>query len=280
LHLIDGEIHYFTIVQSDPYSHMTDRELLDRYYQRADNNWLGILLERYTLMLLGVWVSLSIALSAALETGSPSDAVDAESAGAIATGLTRLGLFGVILVLFRLFTTRFESEIASGAFTDNFALFGFLAGALIPPFFAGLLLRDAGGSPSPGARLFRVVLTGLLTLAVPGLFLILWQVKAIPALLIGLAAATALEKETERERTPLAFLPALYALGVALAISQWTRHVLPLAQLTRVQKEHLLAWVIGVLIVLILGADYSGRFRAWRGRPQTPPVGVPKGAAQ
>jgi RNA polymerase sigma-70 factor (ECF subfamily) len=33
---------------------MTDRELLDRYYERADNSWLGLLLERYTLMLLGV----------------------------------------------------------------------------------------------------------------------------------------------------------------------------------------------------------------------------------
>ncbi len=53
-HLTKREIPYFTVVQTDPYSHMTDRELLDRYYQRADNNWLGILLERYTLMLLGV----------------------------------------------------------------------------------------------------------------------------------------------------------------------------------------------------------------------------------
>ena len=33
---------------------MPDRELLDRYYADGDNGWLGILLERYTLMLLGV----------------------------------------------------------------------------------------------------------------------------------------------------------------------------------------------------------------------------------
>jgi RNA polymerase sigma factor (sigma-70 family) len=48
------EIHYFTTVQSDPYIHITDKELLDRYYTSTDNKWLGILLERYTLMLLGV----------------------------------------------------------------------------------------------------------------------------------------------------------------------------------------------------------------------------------
>src|SRR6201996_803433 len=33
---------------------MTDRELLDRYYTDRDNAWLGILLPRYTLLLLGV----------------------------------------------------------------------------------------------------------------------------------------------------------------------------------------------------------------------------------
>jgi RNA polymerase sigma factor (sigma-70 family) len=53
-HLIITEIPYFTTVQKDPCIHMTDRELLDRYYADGDNGWLGILLERYTLMLLGV----------------------------------------------------------------------------------------------------------------------------------------------------------------------------------------------------------------------------------
>jgi RNA polymerase sigma factor (sigma-70 family) len=33
---------------------MTDQELLDRYYRSGDNDWLGILLPRYTLLLLGV----------------------------------------------------------------------------------------------------------------------------------------------------------------------------------------------------------------------------------
>jgi RNA polymerase sigma-70 factor (ECF subfamily) len=33
---------------------MTDQELLDHYYTTRDNDWLGILLSRYTLLLLGV----------------------------------------------------------------------------------------------------------------------------------------------------------------------------------------------------------------------------------
>lgn len=33
---------------------MTDQELLEHYYSSRDNDWLGILLPRYTLLLLGV----------------------------------------------------------------------------------------------------------------------------------------------------------------------------------------------------------------------------------
>ena len=36
------------------YSHIGDKELLDRFYVDHDNKWLGILLPRYTLLLFGV----------------------------------------------------------------------------------------------------------------------------------------------------------------------------------------------------------------------------------
>ncbi len=36
------------------YHHITDNELLSRFYADQDNEWLGILLERYTMLLLGV----------------------------------------------------------------------------------------------------------------------------------------------------------------------------------------------------------------------------------
>jgi RNA polymerase sigma factor (sigma-70 family) len=41
-------------VTNDPIYHMTDQELLDRYYTDRNNEWLGILLQRYTLLLFGV----------------------------------------------------------------------------------------------------------------------------------------------------------------------------------------------------------------------------------
>lgn len=42
------------MVSKDPYIHMTDQELLDHYYSDHTNEWLGVLLSRYTLLLFGV----------------------------------------------------------------------------------------------------------------------------------------------------------------------------------------------------------------------------------
>jgi len=41
-------------VKSNRYNHITDTELLELYYTDGNQQWIGILLERYTLLLLGV----------------------------------------------------------------------------------------------------------------------------------------------------------------------------------------------------------------------------------
>lgn len=38
----------------DRYQHITDADLLENFYSDKNNHWLGILLERYTLLLFGV----------------------------------------------------------------------------------------------------------------------------------------------------------------------------------------------------------------------------------
>src|SRR6202522_4130435 len=50
LHLNDSNLSVIISV----HHHMTDQELLERYYESRENDWLGILLQRYTLLLLGV----------------------------------------------------------------------------------------------------------------------------------------------------------------------------------------------------------------------------------
>ena len=41
-------------VNPDQYKHISDQELLENFYSDKNNDWLGILLPRYTLLLLGV----------------------------------------------------------------------------------------------------------------------------------------------------------------------------------------------------------------------------------
>ena len=39
---------------NDRYTHISDQELLERFYSSGDNQWLGTVLQRYTVLLLGV----------------------------------------------------------------------------------------------------------------------------------------------------------------------------------------------------------------------------------
>ena len=41
-------------MKENKYQHTSDQELLEKFYADHDNEWLGILLQRYTLLLLGV----------------------------------------------------------------------------------------------------------------------------------------------------------------------------------------------------------------------------------
>lgn len=41
-------------MSQDKYTHISDQELLERFYTDHNNQWLGILLQRYTFLLLGV----------------------------------------------------------------------------------------------------------------------------------------------------------------------------------------------------------------------------------
>jgi RNA polymerase sigma factor (sigma-70 family) len=48
------EIIYFTAVNKESFSHISDKEILENFYTSKNNQWLGILLQRYTLLLFGV----------------------------------------------------------------------------------------------------------------------------------------------------------------------------------------------------------------------------------
>jgi RNA polymerase sigma-70 factor (ECF subfamily) len=45
---------YFKAVNKENLAHISDQELLEKFTQTGDNQWLGYLLQRYTMLLLGV----------------------------------------------------------------------------------------------------------------------------------------------------------------------------------------------------------------------------------
>lgn len=52
--ILIAENIYFNGVNKNSLSHINDKELLEKFYTEQDNRWLGILLQRYTMLLLGV----------------------------------------------------------------------------------------------------------------------------------------------------------------------------------------------------------------------------------
>ena len=48
------ENNYFSFVKWKQFDHISDNELLDYYYADNNHEWIGILLQRYTMLLLGV----------------------------------------------------------------------------------------------------------------------------------------------------------------------------------------------------------------------------------
>jgi multisubunit Na+/H+ antiporter MnhB subunit len=63
-------------------------------------------------------------------------------------------------------------------------------------------------------------------------------------------------------------------VGIALALTQWTHRILPLAEMSRADRIRVLTWVVVGLLVLLLAADYGSRLMDWIRRRQSGSVAV------
>jgi hypothetical protein len=222
------------------------------------------------IVLLMGWLFGGIALAKEAQAVSPEPSVRRE--GAYAPLLSTL-LFGTVLVLFRFVMSRYSTEFHGETITEHYAIFGFLLGVALPPVLAGLAPRDSQRN-NGALSIARLIVAALVTLAVPGLAIVLWKSKCILAMLAGLSLSAAglrfydsLQRPdslSKPEADIQRFTPALFALATALAISQWTGHALLLGTLTRNQKMHLLEWVVGGIVVLIVVVDIGDRVAAAR----------------
>ena len=211
------------------------------------------------IWLLAVWLVVGYALSRLGEARRSAPIREVES------GLLNLALFGAVLLLYRVVTSRFSEDIQPANLTDQYALFGLLVGAFTPALLSGYAERGANS-------LLRLLPAGLLTLAIPGVALLLYGAKCALALMIGAALSFAshprAEKEASGDATSLTpntqYLTPVFALALALTLSQWTGRALDYTLLAKAQKLHLLEAIGGATVLLILLTDYSGRFRTWR----------------
>jgi hypothetical protein len=234
------------------------------------------------LMLLALWTIAGLAMSVADEGVQKARSDEAPDVTAPTSSpivpspvrllmLVRALLFGVLLLLYRLLETRFRADLRGVTLTDHYAFFGFLVGAMLPALLVGSLSRPASVvAARPGAQAARLILAGALTLAAPAIMLTLWGAKIALALLAGLAISAAGDQwqaSGERRSGLIAHYPSLltplFALAVALALAQWTHHILPLAELSRAERIRMLTWVVVGLMALLIAADYGSRLLGW-----------------
>ena len=169
--------------------------------------------------------------------------------------------FGTAFVIYRVAVERFRDELRGVPLVDHYALFGFVFGLLIP----GLIARfQTAGEDSAGWRpLIRVVVAGLLLLAAPAAIILVWGQKTLVTFLFGLAlAATPAFGRSGVQAFRYSGVQALFAIGMGLAVAQWTHLAMPLAALPRLDKLRILAWLVGIVVVLLISSDLFSRFRS------------------
>lgn len=223
------------------------------------------------VMLLGGWLVAGVMLACAARRplAEPRERPVAEGGsaaidlGSLVHRLAPVLFLGIILLLYRLFTQRFQDDLGGAALTDHFAIFTLLAGAFVPVLLTRLL-SSGDDPPSPAAQLSRLALTIVIAAAVPAAMLVLWGARAALGLLAGLALATAIYPQVR--------LSALLALAVALPLVQWAHHFLLVAALTREERIRILLWLLALVVIAIAVADYGGRVAGWLHRRRGPPV--------
>ncbi len=160
--------------------------------------------------------------------------------------------FGAVAMLYRFAATRFRYDLDALQLDEYFSFFALMLGAALPAFLARLQANKEEQSPLESG--LRALLCGALLLAVPLVGIMLWGAQTALVLTAG-AALGLLLVPAQNGR----IAPAFYALGGALALAQWTKHALPLYEITRADKAKYLGTLTIGLAVLLLVVDLISR---------------------
>ncbi|BCM92912.1 hypothetical protein IAD21_04796 [Abditibacteriota bacterium] len=208
------------------------------------------------LMLLAAWPISLLLWPTPSQTSEPNSPVSVRFD--VAQTASLLGTFLAILLVSRVFATRYRADLRAISLVDQFALFGFLAGALAPTWLASLWFKGKAALFHQTASLLQFAGIGILTLLLPSALLAIWGIKVIPAFFAGMALA-AVGWGGAANAPARACATAVFAQSLALVITQWTLRFLPLAEASRAQRMHFLLWGLGGGVVLILVVDIVAR---------------------
>ena len=200
------------------------------------------------LALMGGWMIASIALTYG------RDRTESDNSQGLNDLLSRLLTFGTLILLYRLFSTRFVDDIHGVGLADQYALFGLIAGAALPVYLSGPFDRQSRGDLT---LLFRLAICAAILIVAPGFMIVLWGSKCAIAMLFGLALSVGLGVGQSSDRPYFHSLDSLFAIGAGLALTQWLHIAMPLASMTRAHKVQTVAWVVGGIIVIAIVSDFS-----------------------
>jgi len=161
----------------------------------------------------------------------------------------KIVLLGLALCWYRLFMSHYWGDFPGTGFSDSYALFGVLAGSLLPSLPV-LLAKDGENASVP-----RLLGAGVAALVGPIVLIMFYGAAVGPALMVGLALACTLRGGT---------CAALWSVIVGIAVVEGTHLLLPAADLSRTERVHLVLLVGLGGAVLLITSEVAARLSSRR----------------
>lgn len=195
---------------------------------------------------LGIALGLTAAFSVLL-TLTERETEDSDAARAV----RGIALFGLSVVLFRLFVQLYKPELGGTDPRVHYTFIGAILGALLPGVLSAASLRDSG---RPWLRAGSAGLAGFAAAVSPIVLLFVWEIKAVLGLTLGTAIASALccaDMVKRPEHGAAKANEIMLAIAAQMSAVVFVRPLLEI-DLTRTHRAVLLGAVVAAAAVWLL----------------------------
>jgi hypothetical protein len=191
-------------------------------------------------------------------TGAVHDADETDLAHRVAGSVLPILAAAAVVVLYRLEVSRFSELVRSAGMLDFFELMTILVGAVLPNALAAWQMgSEPVGATRSGGAAVRLAGVAVTLLAVCAVSILVWGEKSPLGLLLGFALGCLVPASAARSDNRTVWLHnglrSLFATAGAMALAQWSGHLLRMEELTRGTRIQVVtgtAVLIGVLWIL------------------------------